>query len=93
MEKRKRKERITVTKNVKWKAEASRALQEAQVEIEKVWAKVDYLKVALEVQTIEVEHLREALWREEEASTGLKMALTLSKDKRKTVKEEVGVEK
>ncbi|EHA8589601.1 hypothetical protein COCNU_scaffold011291G000010 [Cocos nucifera] len=60
-----------------YQIEAFRALQEAQVEIEKVRAKVDCLKVASEVQTTEVEHLREVLRRKEDASTRLKVALTL----------------
>ncbi|EHA8587568.1 hypothetical protein COCNU_scaffold002610G000010 [Cocos nucifera] len=41
--------------------ETFQALQEAQVEVEKVQAEVDCLKVASEIQTPEVEHLREAL--------------------------------
>ncbi|EHA8588072.1 hypothetical protein COCNU_scaffold004059G000010 [Cocos nucifera] len=88
-----KKERNAIAKKVKRKAEAFRALQEAQAEIEKVQAEIDCLMVASVVQTIEVDYLREALWRKEEASIGLNVALTLSEDKRKKVEEEVGIEK
>ncbi|KAG1342511.1 hypothetical protein COCNU_05G007400 [Cocos nucifera] len=67
-------------------AEASKALQEVQMEVERVQAKVDRLKVASKIQTTEVEHLREVLWREEEASMGLRAALALSEDERKKAK-------
>ncbi|EHA8588430.1 hypothetical protein COCNU_scaffold005154G000020 [Cocos nucifera] len=72
-------------------AEASKALQEVQKEVKRVRAEVDHLKVALKIQTAEVEHLQEVLWREEEASTGLRAALSLSEDKRKKAEEEVGI--
>ncbi|EHA8589439.1 hypothetical protein COCNU_scaffold009866G000010 [Cocos nucifera] len=68
-------------------------LQEAQAENERVWVEVDHLKVASEIQTIEVKHLQEALWKEEEASTGLSLVLILSVDKRRKAEEEVGTEK
>ncbi|EHA8590634.1 hypothetical protein COCNU_scaffold021527G000010 [Cocos nucifera] len=74
-------------------AEASKVLQEAQVENKRVRAEVDRLKVASKIQTTEVECLREMLQREEEASAGLRAALTPSKDKRRRNKEEVGAER
>ncbi|KAG1327679.1 hypothetical protein COCNU_01G016130 [Cocos nucifera] len=73
--------------------EASKALQEAQVETERVQSEVDHLKVALEIQTIEVECLREALWKEEEAFVGLRTALTLSKEKKRKAEEEVNTKR
>ncbi|EHA8588175.1 hypothetical protein COCNU_scaffold004308G000010 [Cocos nucifera] len=71
----------------------SNSLHEAQVEIERVQAKVEHLKTVSEEQTAEADHLREVLRREEEVSMELRAALTLSEDKRKKAKEEVGVEK
>ncbi|EHA8586650.1 hypothetical protein COCNU_scaffold000674G000020 [Cocos nucifera] len=83
-----------------WKEDAERFdesfaayLEEAQAEAKRFWAEVDHLKAASEIQAVEVEHLWEALQREEEASTGLKVALDLSEDKRKKAKEEIGTEK
>ncbi|EHA8586415.1 hypothetical protein COCNU_scaffold000335G000030 [Cocos nucifera] len=49
-------------------------------------------KVALEVQSAEIKCLRKALLREEQASVGLKAALTLEEDKRKRA-EEIDAEK
>ena len=57
---------------------AFKVLQEAQMENESVRVEVDHLKVASKIQTTEVERLREALRKEEEASMGLRIALTLS---------------
>ncbi|EHA8590804.1 hypothetical protein COCNU_scaffold024639G000020 [Cocos nucifera] len=71
---------------------ASKALQEARAETERVLAEADCLKVALKIQAAEVGHLQEALRRAEEASTGLKAVLTLFEDKRKKAEEEVGAE-
>ena len=48
-----------------YQAEASRALQEAQVKIKSVQVEVNHLKVASKVQSAEVEHFWEALLREE----------------------------
>ncbi|EHA8588953.1 hypothetical protein COCNU_scaffold007393G000010 [Cocos nucifera] len=73
--------------------EASKALQEAQVENERARAKVDCLKVILGIQTIEVEHLREALQKEDEVFVGLRTGLTHSEDKRRKAKEEVSTER
>ena len=71
---------------------ASKALQEARAETERVLAEADCLKVALKIQAAEVGHLQEALRRVEEALARLKVALTLSEDKRKKVEEEVNTE-
>ena len=51
------------------------------------------MKVASEIQAAEVGRLRKALWREEEASMGLKATLALSEDKRKKAEEEIDVER
>ncbi|EHA8587096.1 hypothetical protein COCNU_scaffold001426G000030 [Cocos nucifera] len=88
-EKRKKKEKNVIAKKVK----ISKVLKEAQAEAERVWAEVDRLKVASEIQVVEVERLQEALQREEEASASLKVALALSEDKRKKAKEEIDIEK
>ena len=48
-----------------YKAEASRTIQEAQVEIKKVQTKVEVLREASRSHSAEVEHLQEALRREE----------------------------
>ncbi|EHA8588090.1 hypothetical protein COCNU_scaffold004099G000010 [Cocos nucifera] len=69
-------------------AEAFKALQEVQAEVERVWAEIDRLKVASKIQTVEVKHLWKVSRREKEASTGLRAALALSEDKRKKSEEE-----
>ncbi|KAG1327735.1 hypothetical protein COCNU_01G016690 [Cocos nucifera] len=65
------------------KAEASKAIQEAQAEVE-------HLR---EAHSAEVRCLQEELWKEEQTSVELKAALTLEENKQKKAEEEVGVER
>ena len=51
------------------------------------------MKVALEVQSTEVEHLRELLQKEEQVAVRLKAALTLAEEKKKKLEEEVDDER
>ncbi|EHA8586237.1 hypothetical protein COCNU_scaffold000119G000040 [Cocos nucifera] len=79
-EKKKKKDKNAITK------------KEAQVKTKEVRAEVDYLKKASKIQSIEIKCLQKALRKEEEAAEGLKVALTLTKEKRKKVEEEVNIE-
>ncbi|KAG1327767.1 hypothetical protein COCNU_01G017010 [Cocos nucifera] len=75
------------------KVEASKTIQEAQEEIKKVQAKVEDPKKASRSHSAKVDHLQEALRREEQVSVGLKAALSLEEEKQRKAKEEVDAEK
>ncbi|EHA8588194.1 hypothetical protein COCNU_scaffold004346G000010 [Cocos nucifera] len=69
------------------KAEASRAIEEAQAKIKKVQVKVEGLSEASRSHFVEVEHLQEVLRREKQVSAGLKTTLALEDDKWRKIEE------
>ncbi|KAG1330502.1 hypothetical protein COCNU_02G004700 [Cocos nucifera] len=64
-------------------AKASKALEEARAEVEKARAKVESMRVALKIQSIEVERLRKELRAECEKTMNLRTALAQEEEKRK----------
>ncbi|KAG1342250.1 hypothetical protein COCNU_05G004790 [Cocos nucifera] len=69
--------------------EASRALEEARIEVEKAQAKVDALKVASKIHSSKVERLWKELREQRKKMAKLRTELPLKKEERRKAQEEV----
>ncbi|EHA8587634.1 hypothetical protein COCNU_scaffold002864G000020 [Cocos nucifera] len=69
---------------------ASKALEEARVEVEKAQAKVKSMRVASKIQSTKIEHLREELREEHEKMMNLKTTLAQEEEEKRKAQEGVG---